>query len=72
MNDRDIKISEAKKLIEHARYVLIGGGSGLSSSAELDYSCARFKENFSDFISKYGVRDMYSVSLVIESLKKTC
>lgn len=40
--------------------VLVGAGAGLSTAAGLTYSGARFREHFSDFIEKYGFRDMYS------------
>ena len=46
--------------LDEADAILIGGGSGLSTSAGLTYSGKRFEENFSDFISKYSFRDMYS------------
>ena len=39
---------------------MIGAGSGLSSSAGFTYSGERFQRYFSDFASKYGIRDMYS------------
>ena len=40
--------------------VLIGAGSGLSTSAGLTYSGERFERYFFDFANKYGIRDMYS------------
>lgn len=40
--------------------MLVGAGAGLSTAAGLTYSGARFREHFSDFIEKYGFRDMYS------------
>lgn len=39
---------------------LIGAGAGLSAAAGLEYSGKRFTDNFSDFIEKYGLSDMYS------------
>lgn len=53
-------IKKAKKLIERADSVVIGAGAGLSASAGFTYSGKRFEDNFSDFIQKYGFRDMYS------------
>ena len=53
-------IKKAKKLIERADSVVIGAGAGLSASAGFTYSGKRFENNFSDFIQKYGFRDMYS------------
>ena len=52
-----------KKLAEElkaADAVLIGAGAGLSTSAGFTYTGKRFQETFSDFIEKYGFRDMYS------------
>ncbi len=40
--------------------ILIGAGSGLSTSAGLTYSGERFRKYFSDFADKYGISDMYS------------
>lgn len=40
--------------------VIIGAGAGLSVSAGYTYSGKRFEDNFSDFIRKYGFKDMYS------------
>lgn len=50
----------AKQALEQADAVLVGAGSGLSTSAGLTYSGARFQEHFGDFIRKYGIRDLYS------------
>lgn len=46
--------------IESSEGILIGAGAGLSASAGLTYSGARFERYFSDFREKYGIRDMYS------------
>lgn len=54
------RLKRAKKALDEAEYVLIGGGSGLSSAAGLTYSGRRFEENFADFIRRYHVTDMYS------------
>ena len=40
--------------------VVIGAGSGLSTSAGFTYTGERFKKYFGDFIEKYGFHDMYS------------
>lgn len=40
--------------------VVVGAGAGLSASAGLRYSGARFDENFSDFRDAFGIQDMYS------------
>lgn len=54
------QIENAAKLLNDADYILIGAGAGLSSAAGLKYSGKRFTDNFSEFIEKYGVKDMYS------------
>lgn len=46
--------------LERAGTVVIGAGSGLSTSAGLTYSGARFQKHFADFIEAYHFRDMYS------------
>ena len=40
--------------------VIIGAGSGLSTSAGFTYTGERFEKYFGDFARKYGFRDMYS------------
>lgn len=54
------KIARLKKVLEEADSVLIGAGAGLSTSAGFTYGGERFEKYFSDFIEKYGFRDMYS------------
>lgn len=46
--------------LEEADSVIIGAGAGLSTAAGLTYAGPRFEENFSDFIEKYGITDMYT------------
>ncbi len=53
-------INRVKDLLQNAKAVIIGAGAGLSTSAGFTYTGRRFEENFSDFIEKYGFRDMYS------------
>lgn len=53
-------IEQAKTLIQESDAIIIGAGAGLSTAAGLDYSGKRFEDNFSDFIEKYGLTDMYS------------
>ena len=57
------KISELKKMLFSTDTVIIGAGSGLSTSAGFTYSGARFEKYFSDFAKKYGFTDMYSGGL---------
>ncbi len=52
-------ISEVKKLINDAEYILIGAGAGLSTSAGIEYFGKRFTDNFAEFIKKYNFTDMY-------------
>lgn len=54
------KIRELKNEIEQSDAILIGAGSGLSTSAGLEYGGKRFRDNFSDYADKYGLKDMYS------------
>lgn len=58
------KIKEVKKLINDAEYILIGAGAGLSTSAGIEYSGKRFENNFSEYIKKYHVNDMYTASFI--------
>lgn len=54
------QIEQLKQALETADAVLIGAGSGLSTSAGLTYSGERFERYFSDFHQKYGITDIYS------------
>lgn len=40
--------------------VIVGAGSGLSTSAGFDYAGERLQRYFGDFVQKYGMTDMYS------------
>ncbi len=53
-------IARLKQELETADAVVIGAGSGLSTSAGFTYTGERFQKYFGDFIAKYGFRDMYS------------
>lgn len=59
-NDYWGSLKELKEQIENADAIIIGAGSGLSTSAGLEYGGKRFYDNFSDFAEKYGLQDMYS------------
>lgn len=50
---------EIKNLIQNSSAVVIGAGSGLSTSAGYTYSGSRFSQNFGDFEQKYSFHDMY-------------
>lgn len=54
------KVERLKAEIQGADAILIGAGSGLSTSAGLTYGGERFLKYFSDFHEKYGITDMYS------------
>lgn len=54
------KISRLADELRSADAVVIGAGAGLSTAAGFTYSGERFSKKFSDFIEKYGFRDMYS------------
>ena len=56
------RLDQAKKAIDDADYVIIGAGAGLSTAAGVEYTGQRFRDNFQDFIEKYGVQDMYSAT----------
>ena len=54
------KIEKLKQVLSEAKTIVIGAGSGLSTSAGFTYSGERFEKYFSDFEVKYGFHDMYS------------
>ena len=60
MEEYGERVEKLKDLIDDADYIIIGAGAGLSASAGLEYGGERFKENFPEFIEKYGFEDMYS------------
>lgn len=49
-----------KDQLDTADAVMIGAGSGLSTAAGYVYTGERLDRYFSDFVSRYGIRDMYS------------
>ena len=57
---REEQIKRLAEEICNADAVVIGAGSGLSTSAGLTYSGTRFERYFFDFIEKFGIRDIYS------------
>jgi NAD-dependent SIR2 family protein deacetylase len=56
------RIEKARRVLSEADCLLIGAGAGLSTAAGLTYKGLRFTDNFADFISRYGMSDMYSSS----------
>ncbi len=53
-------IERIRQELDRVEAVVIGAGAGLSTSAGLEYTDKRFRENFTDFIAKYRIQDMYS------------
>ena len=58
--DYSQKIERLRAELQAADTILIGAGSGLSTSAGLTYGGERFLKYFSDFHEKYGIADIYS------------
>ena len=54
------KIEILRRALNESEAILIGAGSGLSSSAGFTYSGERFEKFFADFEEKYNFHDMYS------------
>lgn len=54
------QIERLRKALDECDAVVIGAGSGLSTSAGFTYSGERFNRYFYDFIEKYHIPDMYS------------
>ena len=59
-NDCSGPIDTLRQVLSHADALVIGAGSGLSTSAGFTYDGERFEQYFADFAAKYGIRDMYS------------
>jgi NAD-dependent SIR2 family protein deacetylase len=62
MENYNIRIQNAKNLINQADYILIGAGAGLSTAAGLEYSGDSFQNNFKEFIIKYNFKDLYTAT----------
>ena len=56
------KMEELRQLIADADCVLIGAGAGLSAAAGLDYAGEDFRQEFREWIDRYGITDLYSAS----------
>ncbi len=57
------QIENAVELLKEADVVIIGAGAGASAAAGIEYGGKRFRENFHEFIMKYGgqyMTDMYT------------
>ena len=53
-------VENLRLALSDADTVVVGAGSGLSTSAGFTYTGERFEKYFGDFARKYGFRDMYS------------
>lgn len=62
MEEYNLRISSAKKVIQEADYIIIGAGAGLSTAAGLEYSGENFKKNYKEYIERYNFQDLYSAS----------
>ena len=62
MDEFKDRLNKAINIIEDSEYMVIGAGAGLSTAAGIDYGGVRHVKYFSDFIEKYGFKDMYSSS----------
>lgn len=60
MNSSCSAIERLQQELKTADAIVIGAGSGLSTSAGFTYSGERFQRYFKDFSIKYGFKDMYS------------
>lgn len=58
-----------KEILEQFDAIVVGAGSGLSTSAGFTYSGKRFEKWFSDFEEKYGFHDMYSGGFMVMDLQ---
>ncbi|WP_417144250.1 SIR2 family NAD-dependent protein deacylase [Raoultibacter massiliensis] len=54
------RIRDAARALASAEKVIIGGGSGLSTAAGLDYGGERFQRLFGAWAVRYGIADMYA------------
>lgn len=62
MEEYNLRISSAKKVIQEADYIIIGAGAGLSTAAGLEYSGENFRKNYREYIERYNFQDLYSAS----------
>jgi len=53
-------LQRALHIISEADRIIIGVGAGLSAAAGLHYDGPEFENAFADFISRYGITDLYS------------
>ena len=58
--DSSADVENLRLALSDADTVVVGAGSGLSTSAGFTYTGERFEKYFGDFARKYGFQDMYS------------
>ena len=56
----EARIEGLRTALANAEAIVVGAGAGLSTSAGLIYSGARFERYFFDFAERFGIGDMYS------------
>lgn len=56
------RISNARKALAEADYILIGAGAGLSAAAGLNYDGMQFRQEFAGFVERYDFTDLYTSS----------
>ena len=71
-NSYSDKMLQIKEKIQEADAIIIGAGSGFSTSAGFVYDGERFEKYFSDFRKKYGFSDMYAGEIGRASVGKEC
>ncbi|WP_321971032.1 Sir2 silent information regulator family NAD-dependent deacetylase [Paratractidigestivibacter sp.] len=59
-SEAQTSIDRLLKALDTTEVVVVGAGSGLSTSAGFTYDGQRFEANFADFIARYHFADMYS------------
>lgn len=62
MTEYNSEINLAASKLSEADNILVGAGAGLSESAGLNFQGTRFTNNFSDFMERYKLKDMYTSS----------
>ena len=53
VDNYESRLQKLRNLLDHADYVVIGAGAGLSDAAGITYSGKRFTDNFTDFSARY-------------------
>lgn len=60
--DYSQRIDFLRNALAEASHVIIGAGSGLSTSAGIDYAGEDFRREFAPWIERYGITDLYTSS----------